>query len=334
MKAASSIISIALLLFTTVFFSCDNELDVTDDWKETTVIYGLLNPKDTVHIIKINKAFLGEGNAYMMAKEPDSTYYGDELEVMFDEIAPEGWITQSWPVDTIWVNTKDSGIFFSPQQKLYKVNAPLSQNNRYRIRATNTKTGNSASATTKLVNSFSIERPRSGQRFFSFTYQNLIASFISAKNGRVYQLVISFSFKEKDIPTGVITPKTIHWEFPIKKSSSLNGGEEIIVNFSGQSFYSFVASQLKANEDIERIPGDVTFTVYVGGDELSTYNDIHSPISTIVTERPDYTNVVNGIGLFSSRYYQSRTCQLTVQSVDSLINGSKTWNLGFVKPGP
>ena len=50
-----------LLGFALILFSgCDNEVDINADWKETIVVYGLLNPNDSIQYIKVNKAFLNE----------------------------------------------------------------------------------------------------------------------------------------------------------------------------------------------------------------------------------------------------------------------------------
>ena len=63
-----------LSAFVLLFSSCKNDFDVIDDYKETTIVYSLLNFKDTSQYIRIQKAFLGEGNAYLMAQQSDSIY--------------------------------------------------------------------------------------------------------------------------------------------------------------------------------------------------------------------------------------------------------------------
>jgi len=40
----------------------------------------------------------------------------------------------------------------------------------------------------------------------------------------------------------------------------------------------------------------------VGTQELQTYINVNQPYSSIVQERPSYSNINNGIGLFSSRF--------------------------------
>jgi hypothetical protein len=318
------------------FWSCSNELDVTDDWKEVPVIYGLLDPQDSVHIIKVTKAFLGDGNALLMAKIPDSSFYGGELVVELIEIAPEGWTTRTWVLDTMWVNNKQPGDFFSGDQLLYKVNADISAINKYMLVVNNTKTKHFASATTSLVRPINITKPRGGQRFFSFTSIAETQTELQASaNGRVFQMLIRFHYKEVSFNNPLDTAhRYIDWIFPNKKASNLTGTDKIAYSFSGSGFYTNIAAKLKEDQNLKRIPGNVEFIAFAGGDELSTYIDITSNFNTIVQERPEYSNVKNGIGIFSSRTSASRTCELTPASVDSLVNGSKTFHLGFIFPGP
>ena len=40
----------------------------------------------------------------------------------------------------------------------------------------------------------------------------------------------------------------------------------------------------------------------VGSQDLKTYILVNKPSTSIVQERPQFTNIENGIGLFSSRY--------------------------------
>ena len=72
-----------------VVISCDESFDVNDDWEDITIVYGILSPADQVHYLKINKAFLGPGNAYEMAGESDSIQYQFDLDVKLEYIVED-----------------------------------------------------------------------------------------------------------------------------------------------------------------------------------------------------------------------------------------------------
>ena len=68
-----------LAIFTVVLIaSCDNELDITADWNDVPVVYGILNSQDSNHYIKLNKVSLGQGDVMSMAQEFDSIHYNQE----------------------------------------------------------------------------------------------------------------------------------------------------------------------------------------------------------------------------------------------------------------
>ena len=48
-------LSIIMLLGCVVFTSCETEFSVIAPWEDVTVVYGLINPGDSIHYIKINK---------------------------------------------------------------------------------------------------------------------------------------------------------------------------------------------------------------------------------------------------------------------------------------
>ncbi|MGL4597218.1 MAG: hypothetical protein ACRCYO_06810, partial [Bacteroidia bacterium] len=113
-----------VLLLGTSFLasSCKNELDVLDEYREIMVSYGLLNPSDTTHYLRINKGFLGAGNALEMAANPDSTTYpAGTLDVSVEQWR-NGVLVQT--INMVPDNTipRDSGLFAFPDQILYSAN--------------------------------------------------------------------------------------------------------------------------------------------------------------------------------------------------------------------
>jgi len=101
--------------------------------------------------------------------------------------------------------------------------------------------------------------------------------------------------------------------------------------FMGEGFYRNIKAQVTANPDLQRWSRNVEFIFSVAADELATYIDVNSPSSSIVQERPEFTNINNGIGIFSSRYIKTRKMLLTTESDKELQSGIHTAGLGFIK---
>jgi hypothetical protein len=94
-------------------------------------------------------------------------------------------------------------------------------------------------------------------------------------------------------------------------SDDITSGQLLKLTFDGEAFFSFLRNNLEVSDKIRRIIGtydtqqqrvecfDVLLTL--GNSDLKSYIEVNSPSSGVAQERPIYTNVSNGIGLFASR---------------------------------
>jgi hypothetical protein len=75
-----------LLIVLAVFLlSCENEVELTTDFEEKTVVYGLLDQSQDTQFVKINRTFLEPNtNAIQLAKDPSNLKY-DNLPVYLRE---------------------------------------------------------------------------------------------------------------------------------------------------------------------------------------------------------------------------------------------------------
>ena len=65
-------IYLILSVFSILFISCETDVDVNAEWEEIVVVYGLLDQGQELQFVKVNKAFLGDDAAYIMAQQSDS----------------------------------------------------------------------------------------------------------------------------------------------------------------------------------------------------------------------------------------------------------------------
>ncbi len=142
------------------FNACETDFDVTAEWKDITVVYGLISQNDSLHYVKINKAFLGEGNALTYAQEADSASYLNNLEVRIIEKAGSTE-TRSFNLDTTTVFNKEEGRFSAPEQVDYKAAfiVPSDYANRdhtYHLEIKTKITGQVITAQTPLVHACAV----------------------------------------------------------------------------------------------------------------------------------------------------------------------------------
>ncbi len=317
-----------LFAFSVLISSCKKDFDVTEDWKDITIVYSLLDQNDAVHYIKISKAYLGEGNVMVMAQNYDSCNYALPLDVCIEEWRNGSYYT-TFNLDTTTVYTKESGDFYSPKQILYKFSNALNENSEYKLIIKNTQTGKIITSETGMVNDFTIEKPYYNPYIptIGFIGTSSEVKWISAKNGRAYDVTFRFHYSEKNIYTSDTTEHTVDWSIGGCTSSDIDGGEALTQTYSSEQFFANLQSSIPVNYDVVRTAGQVDLIIAVAGDEFNTYMDVYKPSNTIVEEKPSYTNINNGIGLFSCRYSITRSYWLNTRSLDSLMNGSYTGNL-------
>ncbi|MFO8088126.1 MAG: hypothetical protein R6T91_10050 [Bacteroidales bacterium] len=334
----SNILKTIIIVFALVSFSqCETEIDLLDDWQDIPVVYGLLNQEDDIHYIRINRAFLGEGNAIHMASDLDSIIYNpNDLDVVIKEYSGSNLIREI-PLDTMMVHNVDSGVFSYPDQMIYRTTASsvkLSEDYTYRLEIFNKKRNKYIESETNLIHNLSIKRPLAGQTLVNYT-SKFPAEVIwrTAKNGRLYQLSIRI-FYSNYYNNGSSEQHTLNWNFPSRTASTLNGGEEMSMEVFGEQFYIFLENNIPQTNASERTLDSVQYIVSAANDNFNTYMKVNEPSNSIIQERPEFSNISNGIGLFASRYYQTRTLLLNSDSQDSLVDGSHTRHLNFVKPIP
>jgi hypothetical protein len=304
------------------FVSCEEDFDINAPYQDITVVYGLLDQGDDSIFLKINKAFLGEGNVLEMAKIQDSSIYVTGLLAVIEEWNGND-LFKSYTLETITLDNKDSGIFYNPYQIVYSTPYDPNQDMEYRLKITIGE--KEVTAATHLVSDFSITRPSAGSKFIQFKPDtDDEVKWNSAAYGRRYEVIMRIKYKEVlfDDPDTVF--KYIDWGLGIKKSKDTDGGEEMYVLYNNNSFYTIIKdripyddSQNEANVK-ERFTNDVDVIISVAEEDLNTYIEVNEPSNSIVQDKPEYTNITNGIGIFSSRFKNIRTKKIGLETIQDI----------------
>lgn len=328
---------LCLFILPGFFISCDTDFDVIADYKEIAVVYGLLNQNDTIHYLRINKAFLGPGNALTYAQVADSSSFGTDIRVVLTETNPQGATIKEIVFDTVTLFNKQPGSFYAPGQLFYASSAKLNQDNTYALTITHRKTGYVVSSVTKLIHSFNFSKPLPGANSISFKRsitQPMKFSWENAVNGKRYQMIFTFNYKELG-PAGDTTDRKIEWLFPERTSTGLLGAGESDVSYANDDFFKQCESKIpyadKAVEDavVKRFASMCDLEVTAIGDEFSTFLDANGPSTGVLIEKPVYSNINNGLGLLSCRY---QIHKFVVLSPETILDLSSTTNLKFAKP--
>ncbi len=320
---------------------CSTEIDINAPYKKTTVIYGFLssdangdgtsNALDT-QWVKINKTFLGAGDNSVFAGIRDSSEYKEEdFVTKVVQQLHDGAVVNEFPLFSKEVSNKSTqGVFYAPLQTVYYFIPPatgLNSEDEYKI-LLQFNDGREVSATTNIVDfgQFMWQSPQAGstlslakvvQGSTDVSYnKNVIIKWYPAKNAAIYDATLRLNYTEivYSNPQWTGTPlssttKFIDYNLGTTYSSRLTPSGHLEVYFNGESFYQYVATTLEKNPNIRRQLGTFEdgktrcfeIRLGVGNKLLEDYINVNTPSTGIVQEKPTYTNVSNGLGLFAGR---------------------------------
>ena len=317
---------IALVTFA-ILYSCNEKIDLIGDFKETAVVYGLLDHSDSMHYVKITRAFIGPGNALEIAQIEDSSYF-DAVDATIEEIQG-GSVLRTWTLkDTLIENKDTNGVFYAPFQKVYyfktlpttisssgafgtiqtspnEMMSSLNPDNQYRLKAVINSGEFEVTGTTSLVNG--LTTTASSQNFtFKFAedpakYRSTSVTISNTGNSHVVNAELGIRIAEYIATDASV--KTIGWRI---------GESDVLPNTSktfsanGITFYNLVNSNVTDDALIdERNFLGFEVTVTGGSEDLNNYITVNQPSSSLAQNKPTYTNleVTNDyrvIGIFSS----------------------------------
>jgi hypothetical protein len=302
--------SVITLLLGLSLFSCKVDVDLIGEYQVTPIVIGLLDQSDSLHFIKINKTFLGKGNAFDMAQVPDSSYF-DDVDATITEVLANGNIGRVWQLrDTIIGGRSTDGVFFAPDQKVYYFATPTFQNDpinslqptaTYRFQAIINGGEHVVTGETELMRDVNITAPSSQSSYMFRGNQNdyRAVPFTWTKgNARRYNFKMEFHYRETDV-NGAEYDKFFVWNLGEVFSNATNN---VTVFANGELFYQLVRNNIPVdNAIVKREHTYFRLILTAGSEELDNFIAANQPSTSLAQNKPSYTNLEGGIGIFSSR---------------------------------
>ena len=297
--------SLIILLISGLFLlSCEEDFEINAPYKNITVVYSLLDLGDDTSYVRINKAFLGEGDVFEMVEIADSSTYRSDLNAVIEEWAGNNFV-RSFDLDTITIDNKKDGLFYNPYQLLYYTVAQLQPDKEYRIRVI--VAGDTLTGRTPMVNDFGFYKPGTSSIYLKKGNSTNI-EWSSALNGKRYEVVFRFNYRELMYGSTDTIYRYMDWVQQVQKSPTTDKGKTMSIVLSNDAFYSLMLDRVpykdaavEANVS-ERFTTSFEIIISVGAEQLNTYMEVNEPSNSIVQDKPDYTNITHGIGIFSSRF--------------------------------
>lgn len=325
-----------------MLWACSDKFDPTADYEENVVILALLDPSQTTQYVKINKVFTNKNNSAL-------TYANIADSIFFDSIAPvltEIETGRTIPLYKTNVPGKANGVFLSDPNYLYTTNMKIHASNpvnmneyyHYSIDLTLPKTGKKVTAVTDIPDSVFLLQPatvtQSSDRYLDFPLSNIIrVSFQAPYNSKIFDAIFYFNYIEVNKQdTNIKTFKSL--QFPIMKNYRVvnyNTREAVNAACSTTLFYDLIEANIKPDNSVFRRFDECKLEIAAANSEFDNFMQTGIPSIGIVQKQTDYTNVVNGFGLFASRRI-SRYNKVTLGPVakNRVMTDVRLKGLGFV----
>ncbi len=341
-KLKSGILKIQIILLILIVFlvACNNDFNPVSGYKDIPVVYGFLSPTDTATYIRVEKASVDASKSPNdIAQIPDSLYYSDVTVTLVHILDNTRYVLQK--VDgTKEGYPRQSGIFATSPNYLYKISNKIlnfKADETWRIELQHkSDTKPFAQSSTKIVGTYTFFIPNNVQTW-TYTSGGIFRVQTDEKSASTYDLKLVFNYDETD-PTkpGSTISQKIVWDYVSNQTRNVgtDGIPDPEIKFSRnpQDFYTFLQTNIAEKPGIVRNFKSIDLILYAGGSEFISYetNGILNIGITGSQSIPVFTNIINGLGLFSSRTAVTyKGIILSDASLELLKNGDFTKKLNF-----
>lgn len=258
-----------------------------------------------------------------------------------------------------------SGGNFSQEQRIWQTSDKLFNTGEYKIVIKNISSGKEFSAQSVMIDSVkpynimpfifapttypihcgvgtsgyvAATTPGTGTQANAYINYNVLTqskkiTFKSVPNAKLYKVIMRFHYIDT-LMDGTGIRNYVDMNFPSLTSPDIAGNDEMFVSFEVVDFYTLLASEIpkKTVGSIKhRTAHFMEYIVYACSENMNTFLLVNQPSNTIAQDKPNYTNINGGVGIFASTSRTSLGKELKDEFIDELSNNPITSSLTFIK---
>lgn len=351
-----------------VFSSCKNDLKLNAPYKEIPSIYAVLNPFEKIQVIRINKVFLGEGDANQMAQVADSINYpAGELSVT---LSHSGGGTISFRDSML----QTAAGAFNTNQRVYVSSEPIKTSGTYTLTVKNNRTGNIFTARANALDSVKPTSIQPLSTAFSYDYvmahpedkdnnyyvnysgtspasngeNNKRYGINSARSGQIYQFAIRVHYYDLLVDNSKVYDY-VDYNFVNQYATDASVippyGLSLPITFTSKEFFTSMGTVLKnkypdGEGSYYNFSGrrlyKIQYFIYSSSQEYLDYLQYVSPSLNIAQSKPLYSNFDNkaAMGIFTFRTRFSVVKAVHTFFINEFANNSNTKPYHFLPSPP
>lgn len=331
--------------------SCETDVDLIAPYKSTPVIIGILDYTADSQFVRINRTFLGEGDANIYAGIRDSVEYNAaEVEVWLYK-RRNGNLQDSIQLQYIVKPSRDPGVFYNQNVGFYYTsqdlftadeiadirNASFGNNPvlmTYELKVIARGEIYTAETDFPDISSSTISTPlpanppsklelyrQSFDQYAQVTFAYKLKSK-TARNLGVYRL--NYDYVTADGTT--VTNQYIDYKLGATDNSEGANNQNAYFTFNAQSWYEFIGPKIKAIPNVTKIRiHNTEFRLTGANGILNTYYKVANPVSEFTPVLNTFTNLDNGaIGIFGARSTVVREAYILDPGIEIMNMGEFT----------
>ncbi len=329
--------SLVAVVFVLLFAACSNDFTLEAPYRDIPVVYGFISIQDTAHYVRVEKAFLpAGGDARQAARNPDSLYYDEgEVTVRLTNLRSGSSVVLDRVNGELEGLPRQEGIFANSPNILYKARpAALGLRGGDRVRLTVERAGqDTARAEATMLGAIQLleSRPSDPARIVEYD-RNTNISWQAGEEAVIFDLQLVFHLREF-FPADPSQNRERSLVWNLAKGQTADANSEL-TNYTlrNERIFQFLRDTLEERDDVLRVFDGFDLVVAGGGAEIRNFLQVANANIGLTSSQqiPTYTNVTNGLGLFSSRYMTRREdIDIDMPSQDSLRTGVYTRELNF-----
>lgn len=310
---------LALIVGITLLASCDNELDINAPWKETPVVYAVIDLGQDSQIIRIQKTFQNASNqtSNTGAQIADSLVMKNIAVTITNSTNPNQFFSMQRLAPR-----KDSGFFSNKDSSYWGARVPgfFAPGGRYILKIHSYNTGNDYLATADMVGTATLNQlstldlANTSNMYFIFQVENF------GINVSVLDLSIRLKYWELNKAGGDTLHKFI--DYYVKKDALRNTlpSGKYSTSVEKESYVSFLKNNIKPDANVTRGFEGVEYVVTSYNNDYRDMLSTNAPSGSIIPKYGEYSNISNGIGIFASRTITRRAQNFNGPTTDLLNN--------------
>jgi hypothetical protein len=335
------------------FFSCKEKLELNAPYKEIPSVYAVLDVSSNTHIIRVNKVFLGEGDANQMAQVADSINYPEgELSVSMRHSGGKTYQFKDSVLQT------EPGAFNSTQ-RVYVNHETLLTTGTYTLSIENLRTKNKFTSVSKALSKPNVlgynpfvapyyptpagSPPNNPDYYIDYSGKTTKYSvkfspnLNDAQGPKIYNLLMRLHYYDS-LGTGSKNNEYIDYPFNnlyLKDVVTIGGIKFINYEFKGQDIFSAVGSTMSKRTDPNFFMGrkmyKIQYLVYASTQDYLDYLEYSKPSFSINQTKPIYSNFSENkaIGIFTFRYSTSIEKSISSSYISTFAKNENTCQYNF-----